>query len=548
MGEGFNLLHEPWVPVLDLRGRERQLSVPEVFEQAPGVVSIAGDVPTQDFAILRLLLAFLHRALEGPEDGEDWEELWSAGALPTDRIARYAERVENRFDLFDESAPFFQVPGLRTEKDEVSGLDRLVADVPNGEPLFTTRSAASLACMEPAEAGRWLVHAHAFDPSGIKSGVVGDHNAKRGKSYPIGTGWSGWLGGVVPQGSNLRETLLLNLIGREFGTYVRIGGQEDLPPWEREVDKPAGAEDRPPRGAIDLYTWQTRRVRLVGNRSGVTGVVLSNGDRIPPRNLHRLEPHSVWRYSEPQSKSFKEPVYMPQSHDPARSVWRGIGAMLPSTAGRYTAGKSGQPKHIAPGVLQWIAHLVAQGHLDEEFRARVRAIGVEYGSQSSTYAEIVDDSIPVAVALLRHDDPALGQLAEQAVSDADGAAGALWIFAENLAQAAGAEARSGAGDEAREQLYAALDAPYRAWLARLDTGSDLPEARAIWQRWVHRACLQLAGELLATASPAAWTGRTINDRLVNVPLAEVWFRAALRTKLALVHAHIPDESALQEER
>ncbi|MGV7400563.1 type I-E CRISPR-associated protein Cse1/CasA, partial [Mycobacterium kansasii] len=87
-------------------------------------------------------------------------------------------------DLFDPVAPFFQVAGLRTAKDDVFSLDRIVADVPNGEPLFTTRSGADLARMAPAEAARWLVHAHAFDPSGIKSGALGDDTVKGGKGYP----------------------------------------------------------------------------------------------------------------------------------------------------------------------------------------------------------------------------------------------------------------------------------------------------------------------------------------------------------------------------
>lgn len=528
----FNLLDEPWIIVLGPDGRERQVSILDAFEQAPQLGTLGGEVPTQAFAITRLLLAFLHRAIEGPEDQHEWERLWTTDELPMERIHEYAQRVRPRFDLFDPEVPFFQVAGLRTAKNEVSGLEKIVADVPNGEPYFTTRSAASLRRLDAAEAARWLVHAHAFDPSGIKSGAVGDSKVKGGKGYPIGTGWSGQIGGVLPLGENLKETLLLNLISYDVETFVRIGGGGDLPPWEREPDGPEWQEERPPRGAIDLYTWQTRRIRLVGDRNGVTGVLLANGDKIRPQNQHDLDPHTAWRYSEPQSKKFKHLVYMPQMHDPNRSVWRGIAAMLPSIYGRRSSGR--EPKeHLAPGVLQWLGDLVSEGILPETYVPRLRVQGAEYGAQSATYSEIIDDLLPMSVLLLPQDRPATGQAARGAVADAEKTGTALWSFAENIAQAGGAEPKAGAGERAREQLYAALEAPYREWLARLGPHRDLIEARSEWQQTVKLAITPLADELVEGAPPAAWAGRTVQKRLVNVALAEVWFKAALGRALPL---------------
>ncbi|MDR7301410.1 type I-E CRISPR-associated protein Cse1/CasA [Haloactinomyces albus] len=532
----FNLLDEPWIIVLGTDGRERHVSILDALEQAPRLGMIGGEVPTQAFAITRLLLAFLHRAIDGPDDQDEWEGVWAAEELPMDRIREYAERVRPRFGLFAAEAPFFQVAGLRTAKNEVSGLEKIVADVPNGEPFFTTRSAASLRRIDAAEAARWLVHAHAFDPSGIKSGAVGDPNVKGGRGYPIGTGWSGQIGGVLPQGANLRETLLLNLISRDVETFVRIGGQDDVPPWERDPDGPEWQEERPPRGAIDLYTWQTRRVRLAGDRNGVTGVLLANGDKIRPQNRHGLDPHTAWRYSDPQSKKFKTTVYMPQPHDPNRSVWRGIAAMLPSISGRRSSGSEPQ-QFLAPGVLQWLGDLVAEGLLPENYVPRVRVQGAEYGAQSATYSEIVDDVLPLSVVLLRQDRPAAGQTATEAVADAEKVGTAIWSFAENLAQAGGAEPKSGAGDRAREQLYAALETPYREWLAELGPDRDLSEARAAWQRTVRAATTPLAEELIEAAPPAAWVGRTIRERLVTAALAEVWFKAGLGKALPLARNH-----------
>ncbi|NDL56610.1 type I-E CRISPR-associated protein Cse1/CasA [Phytoactinopolyspora mesophila] len=539
---GFNLLDEPWIMVLTPSGDEKQASILDVFEMAPELVTVGGEVPTQGFAITRMLLAFLHRAVDGPASKDDWTELWQADTLPLDRIHEYADRYRNRFDLFDPEQPFFQVSDLRTAKGEVSGLEKIVADVPNGAPYFTTRSAASLDRIEAAEAARWLVHAHAFDASGIKSGAVGDRNVKGGKGYPIGTGWSGQIGGVLPEGRNLRETLLLNLIGRDAETYLRIGGTADVPPWERKSDSAAWDDNRPPRGAIDMYTWQTRRVRLAGGRAGVTGVVLANGDKILPQNRHIYDPHSVWRYSEPQTKKYGHTVNMPRMHNPTRAVWRGLAAMLPSVYGRRSSGTEPQA-FLAPGVMQWISSLVVNDHLPEDYVVRTRAIGAEYGAQSATFTEMIDESLTMAVALVSEQSVALGNTAKGAVDDAKKAASAVWKFAENVARAGGAEPKSGAGDRTEEALYAALEEPYRRWLAGLTSRTDTGAAREVWQKVVRDRCWPVVREVIEAAGPAAWRGREVNKRLVNVSVAEAWLRAALRQALPRA---FPDRRATPE--
>jgi CRISPR type I-E-associated protein CasA/Cse1 len=235
--------------------------VPRIVDQH--FMTIGGEVPTQAFAITRLLLAFLHRAVEGPVDQDDWEQLWATEELPMDAIRAYADRVRRRFDLFDPVVPFYQVASLRSLSGGVSHLRKIVADMPDpgkeNLPLFTTRTVTNLSSMNVAEAARWLIQA--FDPAGTKTGVVNS-----GSRYGSSLGWCGQIGGVLAQGKNLRETLVLNLVARDVDTYVRIGGPHDVPPWEREPDGPAWKE-RSPCGAIDLYTWQTRRVRLVGDRT-----------------------------------------------------------------------------------------------------------------------------------------------------------------------------------------------------------------------------------------------------------------------------------------
>ncbi|MBH5337627.1 CRISPR-associated helicase Cas3' [Streptomyces pactum] len=183
----FNLVRDPWLPVQRLDGTVAELSLREVFANAGTLRRIIGDVPTQEPVLLRLLLAVLHDALEGPAELEDWEELWESPA-PFTAALDYLERHAGCFELFDSVRPFFQVAGLRTAKDEVAPLSRIVADVPTGSALFSMRR-PEVDHLSFAEAARWLLHAHAFDTSGIKPAMVGDEGrSKAGKVYPPG-GW-----------------------------------------------------------------------------------------------------------------------------------------------------------------------------------------------------------------------------------------------------------------------------------------------------------------------------------------------------------------------
>ena len=56
----YNLLEEKWISVTsDQKGKTDKVSLVEVFENAHKYLGLAGDSETQDFAVLRVLLAVL---------------------------------------------------------------------------------------------------------------------------------------------------------------------------------------------------------------------------------------------------------------------------------------------------------------------------------------------------------------------------------------------------------------------------------------------------------------------------------------------------------
>ncbi|MGF6889509.1 CRISPR system Cascade subunit CasA [Nocardia sp. GAS34] len=522
----FDLLEQPWIQAVDTAAQLNVWSLRDVFGHAHELVAVVGELPTQSFAILRLLLAILRRSLAARPGGaaEIWNDLWQAPTLPTREIGSYLDTYADRFGLFDPAQPFYQVADLRSEKDAVSGLDRLIADVPNGEKYFTTRAGASIDRIDFAEAARWLVHAQAFDPSGIKTGAVGDPRMKNGKGYPIGVAWAGSLGGVYVEGATLRETLLLNL--NLLDIHEQPYPEHDLPAWERAPDR-AHPRDAGPTGPADLCTWQSRRVRLVRDGGAVTGVVLCNGDALAPFNQQLLEPMTGWRYSTEQSKKADSPRHYPRTHDPARALWRGFTALLREVA----SGSATDGRGIAPGVMEWVRYLIDEEVLVPTHPLRLHAVGMEYINNLSVIGEIVDDTLGFRAALLAR-DPALRTCAINAVEVAEGAVNAVGSLAGNLAEAAGAtnDPVTAARARPRELAYAALEGPYRRWLAALEPGATADgydRYSQEWQNMVRAVIEPLGRQLVSAAGMPALVGREVRGRYVDSALASIWFRAAL---------------------
>jgi len=536
LGASYDLTREPWIPVQRGDGHEALLPLRDVFTRADELRRVVGDVSTVEFALLRLLLAVVHDAIDGPADVDEWQELWENG-LPVERIDAYLDEHRERFDLLHPESPFLQTPGLRTARDEIGALDRIVADVPNGARFFTMR-ANGVDRLTFAEAARWLIHAHAFDTSGIKTGAVGDRRVKNGKVYPQGVGWAGNLGGVLASGTTLRETLLLNLIAFDTDN-LSIDAENDRPAWRRPPPKAAPMDEielsRRPYGPRDLYTWPSRRVRLHADEHGVYGVVLAYGDSLPIRNMHDHEPMTAWRRSPAQEKKLGwATVYLPREHDPSRAAWRGLGALV---TGEVEGGeqRGEEPKTVRPRVLDWVARLSVEGALPLDFRVWARLYGAQYGTQQSVIDEIVEDAVQLPVILLHERDRPLGQAAVGAVTDAEKAVTALGWLAADLARAAGDDPEPATG-AARDRGFGVLDGPFRQWLASLRPGDDPQDRRADWQAQARRILGEAGEDLCRMAGDAAWEGRVITIKAgqtlwLNTSRADLIFRTRLRDSL-----------------
>lgn len=163
--EKFNLIDEPWIPVLK-GGRVVEVGIGEALLRAHEFARIETPSPLEEAVLHRLLLAVLHRALSGPRCPEDVLDWWRKGGFPQDPIRDYLNRFRDRFFLFHPEAPFLQVADLPEENP--LPWSKLLPELASGNnpTLFDHTTEENLPKATYAQAARALLVHQAFAPGG----------------------------------------------------------------------------------------------------------------------------------------------------------------------------------------------------------------------------------------------------------------------------------------------------------------------------------------------------------------------------------------------
>lgn len=248
----FDLRNEPWIPCATADG-VREMSLVDVLTEAHEIRELIGDSPPVTVALHRLLLAILHRVYRGPKDTDEWAGQYSKGKLDANKIAEYFDKFAGRFDLFNETYPFYQTTAVRDKVKDGAVIKLYFQDKANAT-LFDHTSLSSPKVLTAAEATRLLIMIQAFDTGGQ---ITGDNGADSAKAAPL-------IQSAVAliRGETLFETLMFNLhryCGEDAAPF-EFDEEKDLPAWER--DTPTIRGSRLPDGPVDLLTWQSRRVLL----------------------------------------------------------------------------------------------------------------------------------------------------------------------------------------------------------------------------------------------------------------------------------------------
>lgn len=320
----FNLVTEPWIPVRE--GNALKLvSLEQALLNARGFTRIEDPSPLVTMALHRLLLAVLHRALQGPADAYEAAK-WFKDGFDNDKICDYLAKYHDRFDLFHPEKPFYQVPDFTLERSSRSWTvlaPELNSD--NNKVLFDHTITSRPRPLHPAQAARLLIANQTFALSAGKSVLC--HTA----TAPVATAAL-----VLVLGENLHETLCLNLVGYPKSEYER-----DFATWEREPLRVSDLENceaakATPKGIVHRYTWLSRAVRLApeeeDGQTVVRWIAYASGIRYEEAAV-RADPMVAFR-PDPKDPSKQYPLGFREG----RALWRDFASLLPKPGSERSLG------------------------------------------------------------------------------------------------------------------------------------------------------------------------------------------------------------------
>lgn len=494
----FNLLTEPWVRVRRPDNTVQEVSLTDALLHAQDYVDLAGEMPTQDAAMLRLLLAVLFTVfsrvnVEGepePFEEEDdalarWGDLWQLGHFPEQPLRDYLEQWKDRFWLFHPTHPFWQVPGAEIGTAcSAAMLNGEMIESKNKLRLFPLYAGQSKERLSYPQAARWLLSVNGFDDTSLKP---------KEKNLPsISVGWLGSLGYIQALGNNLYETLMLNLTllkdGREYWS-------ENRPCWELETPRSAERTKIPcPDDPAQLLTLQSRRLLLHRTEEMVDGYFALGGDFFSKENAF-AEQMTVWRNA---AKKNEPAVFVPCRHDPARQFWREFPAVFCQDSGHR------------PGVVRWTEKLQEQrlGILDSRQKIHFRIVGVLYATQNHI-EDIFSDSLTFQVGLLDELSCKWQERIVREINNCEKAAQCVGYLAQDIAIAAGNK-NENVGGSVRAQFYFAVDQPFRLWLQKIDANQkNYDEMELRWQAQARNIAEKLGKQMVMEAGNAALKGHRI---------------------------------------
>lgn len=509
----FNLLTEPWIRVMDENCTVKEVSLTDALIYSHEYKGLAGELPTQDAAVLRLLLAVLHAVFERVDiDGNEseieecddaldrWESLWKNEHFPEKPIKEYLESQKENFWLFHPTRPFWQVSQAKSGTGyDASKLNGALSESSNKLRLFPDRTCEERNRLTYSEAARWLLYVNAFDDTSAKPTKAGKA-ANDGKLPSPGAGWLGKLGYVSLLGESLFQTLMMNfvLLDRNKEPWTSC-----IPSWELETPKTEERVQIPiPNDQAAILTLQSRRLFLLRDGKYITGYYLLGGDFFDKENSF-VEQMTVW--GKIKDKNGNCIGYQPRRHDRTRQMWRDF-AM-------YTSALNDSNSEL-PGIIRWNALLQCEKILPLTGLLDLTIASIQYGDKDFFAADVFSDYLSIHMNLLSDIGDVWRTLICNEIETCDKIARQIGFLASELFIAAGGdiEKRNQPMTKAREQFYYAVDIPFRKWLSGLNAEDiDTTAKVSVWRKEAKTIAFKLANEMVKNAGTAAFVGKKAKE-------------------------------------
>ena len=535
----YNLLDEKWIQVAS-KDTVEKVSIKELFAGAAKYKELAGDMKTQDFAVMRVMLAILHTVfsrfdsngdpyeffevdkesflqtgeleendLEDYEDAlyQTWIDIWNAKEFPK-VVYEYLEKCRERFFLYDDKYPFFQVTKEVIEKDAAGGgefygknINRLVSESNNKQAYFSPKDESYKEYIADDELARWLI---------TLQGYIGTSDKKKvGTAKTYSKGWLYDLGGVYLQGNNVFETLMLNfvIVYNENNNLLKM----QKPCWEAETMEKNIESYFHNRidNIASLYTAWCREIFIDPNRTKEDKFVcfIAKLPEIEHSDAF-LEPMTVWKYND--TGEYKD-KYRPRKHDVNKSMWRNFGLL--TGVGESTR---------KPGVIEWLNKLGDISESEElgfnKENITLCAVCMLDDGNATSWAPIdeVEDTLNLKERVLvdTGDNGWIIRI-NKTITDTKAIIDrALKKFIFELLEIRNMEK----SDVSKyvEQFYFRIDLSFRNWIESIDIDNDKDAKEIEWRNILKKAMKEYVDELVSNAGLRDYKGIETSTGVKNI--------------------------------
>ncbi|KRL00526.1 type I-E CRISPR-associated protein Cse1/CasA [Liquorilactobacillus capillatus] len=541
----FNLVTDPWIKVIDkTTNQDKKVSLTELFENAQHYRRLAGEMQSQDLAVLRFLLAILttvySRVDVGGEEYEwleidtetlkvinlvdeddydqkdlqkTWQQLFQQGHFSR-IVIQYLKQHQKRFDLFGEQ-PFYQVTAdeydaVVSEKKKVATgagtvsvkqINRLISESNNTPDIFTPKTDNQKNQVSLDELVRWLIMYQNF--TGVTDKTKVDTNEK----FSTPSGWLYKLNPVFANGFTLFETLMLNLVLFTKKEYVI-----QKPVWEYKNFQDYVANRKKvilPDDLASLYTAWSRVLHIEWDEQNQPTIFSAGLPMFSNKNAF-IEPMTTWKKDSQGGEG---------DHKPAVKSTRSLGIAMWRNFGQYV--NIDKSKSHEPGIVSWLHTLEKTGLLAPNKRLNLAtAVLVSDGNATSQtpVAEIADDLVIKAEVLFDSKETQrwperienIIELTQQVGRD-------YWQFVASVGQIRNLDSRQFAS-EYSTKFYDRLNEPFKQWLAGLSNDDNRDEKELEWQRTLRKIVLRSAEEFMNSSTSRDIRGITTTRK--NKPIIQ----------------------------
>ena len=306
--KGFDVLYDPWIPVIRQNGKRDCLGIISTLEQAHELKEVLCDDLLETYAVQRLLIAFVMDAYWSTgqlRTVSDRRSLYQRGYFDCDVLKAYVDLCKTEgscFDLFDKERPFMQSAFCKElDENKRTGVSKLFIHLPrDNTPIHFEHSKPGKLAVSPSKCLPALLATYCFSVAMVQG-------------YPSSVNGSPCYYFLIHE-DNLFKTLVLSSVSQ----YEQGQQNNNMPVAWRDRDIVVPKEAFAEMSVLSAFTGQPRRISLIRDDDGlIREVYYQQGRNYMPIGQWR-DPHTALRVSSKGELFLLKPSL-------GRALWRDIG-------------------------------------------------------------------------------------------------------------------------------------------------------------------------------------------------------------------------------